>query len=398
MAVATTSRKLVYRIMLAVFGLLVCSLVSLPAFAQLNLVYVEVSQPALHGNVVLGFSNDGTGKLTKLPHSPYQTKGFGTTGVFTDVQFDSDGEMIANSAGTLMFATNGHSNTVTVFSINTDGTMRPLPGAPTASGGQQPASVALKENVLPNNISMLMVMNKASDPGQTGGVPNYTTFQVSTTGVMTLNAGSTFSLPSGTSPSQVLPRPGRLVQFFADEFMNNKIVNYQVNASGILTEVSEALASSVTLGAVVEPGIQKAVYAGEPMANLIAAFSYDQLGNLALANEVANSGTLVCWLAENTAGTRLYTSESASGTVSVYDTTGAAKPIQLQHFSLAAGSQPAHLKLDPTGNFLYVVDRIGMLHVLTVSQVDGTLSEPTAPLALHLPAGSVPMAVVTMLK
>jgi len=398
MAVATTSRKLAHGLLLAVFALLACSLVSVSAHAQLNLVYIEISNPALHGNVVLGFSNDGTGKLTKLPHSPYQAKGFGTTGIWSDVQFDSDGEMIANAAGTQMFAVSGHSNTVTVFNINTDGSMRALPGAPVQSGGQQPASLALKENVLPNGVSIMVVMNKASDPGQTGGVPNYTTFDVSTTGVMTLNAGSTFNLPTGTSPAQVMPRPGKLVQYFADEFMNNKLVTYQANSSGILTEISEALASSVTLGAVVEPGTQKAVYTGEPMAGLIAAFSYDQLGNLALLNEVSNSGALVCWLAENTAGTRLYTSETMSGTVSVYDTTGAAKPLQLQHFSLAAGSLPAHLKLDPTGNFLYVNDRLGMLHVLTVSQVDGTLSEPNAPLALHLPAGSVPMAVVTLMK
>jgi hypothetical protein len=398
MAVATISRKLVYGVTLAAIALLACSLVSVSAFAQLNLVYLEVSNPALHGDVVLGFSNDGTGKLTKLPHSPFQNKGFGTTGIWSDVQFDSDGEMIANSTGTLMFAVNGHSNTITVFAINTDGTMRALPGAPISSGGQNPVSLAIKENVLPNNVSILMAVNKAADPGQTGGTPGYTTFDVSSTGVMTLNAGSTFNLPTGTSPAQVLARPGHLVQFFADEFMNNKIVTYQANAAGLLTEISEALASSVTLGAVVEPGTQKAVYAGEPMAGLVAAFSYDQLGNLALLNEVANSGALVCWLAENTTGTRLYTSETMSGTVSVYDTTGAAKPLQLQHFSLAAGSLPAHLKLDPTGNFLYVNDRLGMLHVLTVSQVDGTLTEPNAPLALHLPVGSVPMAVVTLMK
>jgi 6-phosphogluconolactonase (cycloisomerase 2 family) len=398
MAVATTSRKLARGLMFAVFALLACALVSVSAQAQLNLVYVEISNPALHGNVVLGFSNDGAGNLTKLPHSPFQTKGFGTTGAWTDVQFDSDGEMIANAAGTLMFAVNGHSNTVTVFNINSDGTMRALPGPATPSGGQQPASLALKENVLPGNVSMMLVMNKASDPGQTGGVPNYTTFKVTTTGTMTLNAGSTFNLPTGTSPALVLPRPGKLVQYFADEFMNNKLVTYQANASGILTEISEALASSATLGAVVEPGTQKAVYVGEPMAGLVAAFSYDQLGNLALLNEVSNSGALICWMTENATGTRLYTSETMSGTVSVYDTTGAAKPLQLQHFSLAAGSLPAHVKLDPTGNFLYVVDRLGMLHVLTVSQVDGTLSEPNPPLALHLPAGSVPMAVVTLMK
>ncbi|MBZ5721147.1 MAG: lactonase family protein [Acidobacteriia bacterium] len=398
MAVARISRKLAYGAMLAAGALLAGSLLSVSAHAQLNLVYVEINGANLHGNVVEGFSNDGTGKLTKLPHSPYPTKGFGVTGIQSDPQFDSDGEMIANSAGTLMFAVNGHSNSITVYNINTDGSMRPIVGSPFASGGQDPVSLALKENVLPNNVSILMAVNKASDPGQTGGVPGYTTFDVATTGVLTMNTGSTFNLPIGTSPAQVLPRPGKLVQFFAVEFMNDKLVTYQANASGILTEISEAIAPTATLGAVVEPGTQKAVFTGLPMSSQVGVFSYDTFGNLTLLNQVADTGSLICWLAENTAGTRLYTSESGSATVSVYDTTAPSKPTQLQHFSLAPGSIPAHLKLDPTGNFLYVVDRLGFLHVLTVSQVDGTLSEPNAPVSLHIPAGAVPMAVVTLMK
>jgi 6-phosphogluconolactonase (cycloisomerase 2 family) len=399
MIVAHVSRRFAYAATLAALALLAFSLASAPlAHAQLNLVYVESNNPATKGNAVVGFSNDGTGKLTKLPHSPYFTGGTGPTGIFSDIQFDSDNEIIANSTGTLMFAVNGHANTISVFTVNTDGSLKTITGSPFASGGQDPVSLALKENVLPNSVSILMAVNKASDPGQTGGVPNYTTFDVTSTGVMTLNAGSTFSLPTGTSPASIMPRPGKFVQYFALEFMNDKVVTYQVNNLGIITDISEALAPSVTQGGAVLPGTKKAVYAGLPMLGQVQVVTYNSGGTLTLGKQIANAGIQVCWLTENTAGTRLYSSESGSGTVTVYDSTAPSAPKQLQHFSLAAGSEPAHLKLDPTGKFLYVVDRKGTLHVLTVSAVDGTLTETITPVTLGVPAGGLPQGIVAITR
>ena len=398
MFIAHAFRRFTLGAMSAAFGLLTFSFAFLtPARAQLNLVYVESSNSGTKGNAVLGFKNDGTGKLTKLARSPYITGGTGPTGVFTDVQFDSDNEIIANSGGTLMFAVNGHSNNITVFSINTDGSLKKV-GSPIASGGQDPVSLGLKENVLPNSVSVLMAMNKAADPGQTGGIPGYTTFDVTTAGVMTMNTGSTFNLPAGTAPASLLARPGKFVQFFALEFMNDKVVTYQVNNLGIITSISTAVAPGPTQGGAVLPGTKKAVYAGLPTLSQVQVVTYNSGGTLTLGKQIANAGTLVCWLTENTAGTRLYTSESGSGTITVYDSSAPSAPKQLQHFSLAAGSEPAHLKLDPTGAFLYVVDRKGSLHVLNVSPTDGTLTETVTPVLLGLPVGAIPQGLVTLMK
>ena len=391
-------RRIAYASALVALALLAFSLVSAPmAHAQLNLVYVEISNSAGHGNQVDGFLNTG-GVLTKLPHAPYGTRGTGPTGIFSDIQFDSDNELVANSAGTLMFAVNGHSNNISVFNINTDGSLRPAAGSPFSSGGQDPVSVALKENVLPNNVSMLMVVNKASDPGQTGGTPGYATFAVTTTGAMTLNAGSIFNLPAGTSPASVVPRPGKLVQYFATEFMNSQLVTYQANASGVLTAFSTAVLPGPTLGSVVVPGTKKAVYNGMPTLSEVGVTTYDTLGNLTFLKSVANTGSLICWMTMNSSGNRLYTSESGSGTVTVYDTTAPSSPTQLQHFSLAAGSEPAHLKVDPTGTYLYVLDRKGTLHVLNISAVDGTLTETITPVKLGLPVGAIPQGMVVLMK
>jgi 6-phosphogluconolactonase len=381
----------------AVLMLLAIALGSAPsAHAQLNLVYVEGNISNGSGNMVLGFSNDGAGNLTPLSGSPYLTGGFGVTGVFSDVQFDSDGELLTNSAGSLLFAVNGNSNTLSSFSVNSDGSLTATAGSPFSSGGQDPVSLAVKEHTYTNGDSLMVVVNKSSDPLQTGA-PSYTTFEVSPSGSMTLNSGSTLSLPAGTSPGQVLTRPGARVQFFGVEFMNDKVVNYKASKAGILSEVSEDNAGNATLGGVLHP-TRPAVYVGLPGINQISINKYDSAGNLSILRKISNPGVLVCWLAMNAAGTRLYSGETGSGSVTVYDTTNAGNPTQLQHFILSpSGSLPAHLKVDPTGKFLYVVDRVGSLHVLGID-ANGMLSENHAPTNLGLPPGGIPMGLVVMTK
>ena len=398
MSVAYMGRRSGRITLLACFVVLALSLGSAPwAHAQLNLVYVEGNVVGGSGNQVIGFSNDGAGNLTPLPGSPYLTGGFGVTGVFSDPQFDSDGELLSNAAGTLLFAVNGGSNTVTGFNINADGSLTVTSGSPFDSGGQDPVSLAMKERAYSNGDSLVVVTNKASDPLQTG-TPNYTTFEVNSGGVMSLNAGSAFNLPSGTSPVQIITRPGIRVQFFGIEFMDDSVVTYKVSKAGILSQVSSANAGSFVVGGVAHPS-KTGIYIGLPGVNQVGVTKYDSLGNLTILRKVSNPGQLVCWLTMNAAGTHLYTGETPSGSVTFYDTTNAGNPIQKQHFVLSpAGSLAAHVKLDPTEKFLYVVDRAGSLHVLDVDSA-GMLSEnhPATDLGL-IPSGGIPMGLATMLK
>ena len=61
------------------------------------------------------------------------------------------------------------------------------------------------------------------------------------------------------------------------------------------------------------------------------------------------------------------------------------------------GRTRPHLKIDPTGTFLYVVDRGGSLHVLNID-VNGMLSENHAAINLGLPLGGIPMGLATVTK
>ena len=186
--------------------------------------------------------------------------------------------------------------------------------------------------------------------------------------------------------------------FRSIEFMNGKIVNYHSDNAGLLTELSEVTAAGPTLGGVV---VQKSrgVYVGMPTISQLEVASYSLPGTLNQKNAINNSGALICWVAANAAGTRLYTSETGSGTISVYDITHPSFPNELQHFSLATGSMPVHLKLDATGKFLYVADRTSnKMHILNVSQSDGTLSETIPAISLGFPAGSIPQGMVVVSK
>ena len=273
-------------------GVVASSLFLLPAaFGQTkNLVYTNGNIPNNGANAVYGFSNDGAGNLTPLPGSPYATGGTGVAfGNLTDNQWDSESEIIANKAGTLMFAVNGHSNTISVFNINADGSLS-LHGN-YFSGGTQPASIALREDFSPG-VGLLVVVNKDSDPGQTPTQPNYTSFDVAADGTLTINAASTLNRPVGSSLAQALMLQGAAVQFFGVEFLNSTMANYSVKLDKTFKQNSSVTPpftiAGVVLGAVVHPTL-KYVYVAQPAEHKLDVYKYDIKGILTFVHQSGNS-------------------------------------------------------------------------------------------------------------
>src|SRR5215831_6944596 len=136
-------------------------------------------------NTIAGYElNSETGELIFL--GAYPTGGRGTGG-----QIDSQSPLVVNTAGTLLFAVNAGSNDISVMSINDDGSLE-LRDGPVPSQGVEPASLALRDN-------LLYVANKgdAIDP------PNYSGFLVESDGTLT-RIKRRIGLAFGDNPTHVM--------------------------------------------------------------------------------------------------------------------------------------------------------------------------------------------------
>lgn len=378
------------------------------AQSTVNVVYVESNiGKTTNQNSVYAFSNDGTGKLKQLTGSPYLTLG---TGVFSSNPlgapgFMADQEIVVNSAGTLLIAVNGHSNTLSVFSINPDGSLVLMNTGD--ANGQDPVSLGLDE--LLTSGTQLTVVNQAADPGQTGGTPSLTSFFVSSSGNLTPVTNATVNYPANSFPSQAVVGPGGRYMFVTQTLGGGALTSYTVGNGGKLlvnNSVKPPLHGMSFLGSA-HHAKKRVVYVGMPDLNMIASYTYNSSGMMAPGKIVANQGKQIGWMATDPAGTRLYTSELNSNSVTVYDISSSnfLKPVQIQHLTLLPGGVPTSLKLDPSGKFLYVLalndpptGSGNFIHVLNVSSLDGSVTETATPTSIPVPTGETPMGLAVVMK
>ena len=343
-------------------------------------------------NSVFAFANDGLGNLVGLPGSPYLTDGTGVHARGSE-ELNADQEVIANKAGTALYAVNGHTNSTAAFRVNADGTLTPIAGSPFPSGGQDPVSLGLSGK-------FLVVANKNFDPNQNidADVPNYTTFSVKRNGGLEMNPGSTLDLAAESGPSQAAVL-GRLHLVFGLELFTSRIASYRYDRSGLLSEVSSISPTTTNgafLGEILHPS-RRVLYAGLLSTSQLGVYSFDSAGMISFVKSVSNDGIDICWLRMNAAGTRLYSSESVTNTLTVYDTTDALNPVQIQHLALSVPDGfVINIELDPTEEFLYALAGHG-IHTLNVDSA-GMLSETVEPTVIPTPSDDTPLGLAVIRK
>ncbi len=249
--------------------------------------------------------------------------------------FDSDQNLIEDGTGTHLFAVNSGSNTIGVFQIQADGSLTAVNGSPFPSGGSDPVSLGVKNDVL-------AVVNKDQDPAQNANLvqPNYTAFRVLPNGVLLPVPDSTVSVAYGSSPSQALMATQGTFLFGAD-FLGGLVQSFRIGPLGGLNQNStQALPDSLFVGSTAghnplgmrtHPTLP-ILYADIVGLNEVAAYSYDSNGLLTFVRAVSDSGAGPCWAIVNHAGTRLYATNTGDNSVAVYDLTDALNPVQIQHF------------------------------------------------------------------
>ncbi len=372
-----------------------------------NVVYVESDDPA--GNAILAYSRQDDGSLTPLPGSPFATGGLGITPTFQLGPFDSDQNVIVNEDRTLLFAVNGGSDTISVFRIAEDGSLRQVEGSPFPSRGSNPVSVGLKDDIL-------CVVNKDQDPDHPGTyLPNYASFRVKPNGKLIPIPKSVIFGDLGSSPTQALPAPEDRL-FFGADFMGGLLRSFQIAPNGRLiskaslqlppAEFAETNAPPFPLGLAVHPE-KRLLYVGFVTINRLGVYRYTQDGSLRFLRTVPNSGKALCWIKVNKAGTRLYTSNTADKSVSVYDISqDPAEPLEIQKVTLKGTGDDFQISLDSQEKYFYVVSQqaepgqdvtANSLHVLKVDDEDGTLTEvPSSPTPLPVPNLVRPQGVAAL--
>ena len=393
--------------------------VSAQAFGQTrDYVYVETNIKSPNGNSIAGFVRGANGQLQPIPGSPFLTGGAGTqdAGISLGPE-DSDQDIITNPDHTLLFAVNSGSDTIAVFHIGGNGQLTPVEGSPFPSGGNDPVSLGLSGNTL-------FVVNKSGDFGRPSAIlPNYTTFQVAADGKLTATSDSandsshrfqsTVSVAVGSSPSQALVVPYTNLLFGAD-FLGGLIQRFQFDwNSGIhqltplalpASEFSDTTTPRLPLGLINHPRYPL-LYVGFVTANKLGVYRYGHDGSLTFIRTVPNSGTAICWLRTNRAGTRLYSTDTGTNSVSVYDLSDPENPRQIQNLVLSGPGNVLQFSLSSDEKYLYALSSRGstsipegqgnLLHILTIND-DGMVAENVSPVVFNEPNDTRPQGVAVV--
>jgi|HubBroStandDraft_4_1064222.scaffolds.fasta_scaffold05778_4 hypothetical protein len=392
---------------------------SAQAFGQTgDYVYVETNIKTPNGNSIAGFVRGANGQLQPIPGSPFLTKGAGTQdpGISLGPE-DSDQDIISSPDRNLLFAVNSGSDSIAVFHIGENGALTPVEGSPFPSGGNDPVSLGLSGNTL-------FVVNKSGDFGRPSAIlPNYTTFQVAADGKLTPTSDSTndssrrfqstVSVAVGSSPSQALAVPYTNLLFGAD-FLGGLLQRFQFDGNGGLhqltplalpaSEFSDTTTPRLPLGLTSHPRYPF-LYVGFVTDNKLGVYQYGNDGSLTFLRTVPNSGTAICWLRTNRAGTRLYSTDTGTNSVSVYDLSDPENPVQIQNLVLSGPGNVLQFSLSSDEKYLYALSSRGstsipegqgnMLHILTINN-EGTVDENVSPVVFNEPNDTRPQGVAVV--
>lgn len=354
------------------------------ASAASNVVgHVYVNDNTAGENTIAAFDRHADGTLTPVAGSPFAAEGAGT-----GAGIGSQGALQITSDGKYLLAVDAGSDQISVLRIGPDGGLKPVGGGPVSSGGNEPVSVAVHDN--------LVYVANAGDGGS-----NYTGFTLNAGGHLKPLADSTVTLPDGSTPGDVLFN-GDGTRLVGARVGTSLIDSFTVGADGRLT------AAPGSPFAAQGPGPFGSEFRPTDPTELFVSNAHGGAGNGTVsAFSDASDGTLTsigsspfpdfqtapCWVEISADGQFLFTVNTASNSISRYGigSDGSLSLIGSTSISTAhAGAEDA--RLAPDGGTLWVVDT-GAAKLSAFAVAGGSLTElPSSPTTL--PAGSAPFGIV----
>jgi 6-phosphogluconolactonase len=340
-------------------------------------VYVD-GNPA-GPNTVAGFDRHPDGSLTPIAGSPFPAGGAGS-----GVGLASQGAI--QQAGRFLLVADAGSNQISVLRVDGRGVPRPV-GAPVSSGGIEPVSIAVSGN--------LVYVANAGDGGA-----NYTGFVLRPDGELRPLPGSTVALPDGSGPGDVLfDGTGR--RLVGTRVGTSLIDSFRVRFDGRLAAAAGspfAAQSAGPFGSEFRPTNPSQLFVSNAHAGAgngtVSAFHVSRRGELRSigASPFPDLQTAPCWVEISHDGRFLFTTNTASRSISRYAIEGDGTLDLLGSTPLRNGAGAVDLRLSPDGSTLSVTGSAA--HVVSTFAVHGgDLTElPSSP--TPLPAGTAPAGIV----
>jgi len=289
-----------------------------------------------------------------------------------------------------LFVSNQGANTVSAFSVNASTAMlTPVPGTPFNTGAR-PTGIAVDPLG-----RFVFVANQASD--------SISVFLIAANGSLAPVAGSPFA---AASPFGLAINPAGTVLFannFPDSMASdlNTVSSFQIDANGFLTPASGSPFSTANsagfasaIGLAADPS-GKFLFVGDHMAQSVVSFNIAAGGVLTPVMPLpaaAPSCSVSCHnnplrLAVHPNDQFVYSTNVQAGTLSAFKMVNGSLSLIAD---APTGQHPFGVALDPTGTFLFVVNKVdnsvsafsvdattGMVSSLSGSPFSGSLNAPT---------------------
>jgi 6-phosphogluconolactonase (cycloisomerase 2 family) len=336
------------------------------AYAQEDVVgHVYVDNNVSGPNTVSAFDRHADGSLTLLPGSPFAAGGTGT-----GKGLSSQGAIQLSDNGRYLLVADAGSNQISVLRIGQEGALRPVEGTPVWSRGVSPVSIAVHDD-------LVYAANNA------GPTPNIAGFTLNSGGHLRPLNDSPVPVPAGFTPGDVLfNRTGTnlVVTLLGPQFASpSATASYSVNDDGELTAAAGSpfhVKNAGTIGAEFRPTNPAQLFISNahdgPLAGSISAFNVERDGIVtAIGAPVPDNQTAPCWVEISHDGRYLFTTNTASSSVSSYSIAadGSLTLIGSTTLRNPTGIGAIDLRLDPSGHYLYVTD--AGLHAVTAFAVSG---------------------------
>ena len=370
-----------------VLGLAVAAAVAVPASASASastdgspvVGHVYVNDNTAGVNTIGAFDRHADGTLTPEAGSPFAAGGAGLA---------SQGALQLSADGRFLIAADAGSNQVSVLRIRPDGSLKLVSHGVVASGGVLPVSVAVSGD-------LVYVANSGN------GGSNYTGFRLRPNGRLDPIAGSTFALPDGSQPGDVLFN-GTGTKLAGTEVGTSLIDSFTVGSDGRLTAAPRSPFKAQGLGPFgsefrpTGPGqlFVSNAHNGTGLGT-VSAFTDSADGTLSpvAGSPFPDQQTAPCWVEITHDGRFLFTVNTGSGTISRYQ-------IATDGTLTLLGSTPisgtkvgaVDARLSPDGGFLYV-DQSKAGAVAGFAVTGGTLTALDAS-PFPLPVGAAPAGIV----